>query len=113
MTPFAARAPYNAAVAPSFRTEMVSTSCELSPSKANLSLTIPSITYNGLELLKVPTARTRMLDSRPGVPAFCVIVAPANRPASALDRLSAGTSAKSALFTEATDPVTVRRSCTR
>ena len=112
-TPLAALDPSWEAAAPSFSMDMFSTSCAASPSKANLSLTTPSMTYKGLELLKVPTARMRMLDSRPGVPAFCVIVAPANRPASALERLSAGMSAKSALLTEATDAVTVLRSCTR
>ncbi len=92
---------------------MFSTSWEASPSNVNLSLTTPSITYRGSALLKVPTARIRILDSRPGVPAFWVIVVPASRPASALERLSAGMSVNSSLLTEATDPVTVRRSCTR
>ena len=58
-------------------------------------------------------ARTRMLDSRPGVPAFCEIVTPDNRPASALERLSTGTSSKSLLFAVVTAPVTVARSWTR
>ena len=69
---------------------MLSTSSELRPSKVNLSLTMPSMTYRGSALFRVPTARMRMLDSRPGVPAFWITVAPASRPASALERLSAG-----------------------
>src|SRR4029450_12381070 len=101
------------AAAPSFRIETLSTSSVLRPSNVNLSLTTPSITYNGLELLNVPTARTRMLDSRPGVPAFCVIAAPDTRPANAFERLSAGTSLNSSLVTDVTDPVTAARFWTR
>ena len=113
ITPFAAREPYSAAVAPSFNTERFSTSSGFSPSNANLSLTTPSMTYSGSALLNVPTARTRIFDSRPGVPAFWVTLTPESRPWSALERLSTGTLETSAPATLDTAPVTVPRSCTR
>src|SRR5690606_995195 len=92
----------------SVNTEMLSISAGLNRSNPPALAGIPSITINGplFPSVLVPRIRTEA-PSYPGSALDWVATTPGKRPANALETLTVGDFIRSALFTDATDPLIV------